>query len=248
MRWQRLRPLAVALAASAVAACTPGATEHPATPSAATSTAATGVASPTPAPSTTPIAEPTTTNTLPPPPNPTKPAPRSAGPLNASSLPVPAGWRRVVRSGGEEEGYQGNGTWVHGRDPRYAAQDVITVGCAPVTRDDYIDPVAALEGTYESRRRQPGVGLVMQFKKPTEASHFFRLLVDQVSACTDAAGQVRTAIVRSSTGLVDRRTYPDSTWTEIGRQVGSRVTLIILADPGHRISVAAAERILAQIG
>ena len=93
------------------------------------------------------VVEPTTTNTLPPPAEPTKPAPTRAGPLTAASLPIPRGWRTVVRAGGPEEGYEGNGTWVHGRDPRYAALDVISIGCAAVTRDDYRDPIHALEGT-----------------------------------------------------------------------------------------------------
>ena len=44
-----------------------------------------------------------------------------------------AGRRRTAAlEGGEEEGFEGNGTWVHSRDPRYAAQDVIGVGCAPI--------------------------------------------------------------------------------------------------------------------
>jgi len=49
-------------------------------------------------------------------------------------------------------------------------------------------------------------------------------------------------------GLVDRRTYPDSEWTEIAERNGSRITLIILADPGHSITKASAQRILDQIG
>ena len=62
-------------------------------------------------------AEPTTTNTLPPPPPPSGPAPSTAGSLSARSLPVPAGWQTAVLDGGDEEGLQGNGTWVHARDP-----------------------------------------------------------------------------------------------------------------------------------
>ena len=54
-------------------------------------------------------------------------------------------------------------------------------------------------------------------------------------------------IVSDTDGLVDRRTYPDSDWTEIARQTGSRITMIILTDPGHRISRAATRAILDQI-
>ena len=49
---------------------------------------------------------------------------------------------------------------------------------------------------------------------------------------------VRTTIVSGVGGLVDRRTYPDSKWTEIAEQNGRRITLIILSDPSHAISKA----------
>ena len=49
-------------------------------------------------------------------------------------------------------------------------------------------------------------------------------------------------------GLVDRRTYPDSKWTEIAEQNGRRITLIILSDPSHAINQGIrAQRILDQI-
>ena len=138
-------------------------------------------------------AEPTTTNTLPPPPAPTGPAASTAGELTAQSLPVPKGWRTVALDGGEEEGFEGNGTWVHDRDPRYAASDVIGVGCAPVTRDDYTDPVAALEGNYEGQGRRPGVGLAMQFADADAATRYFTLYRAQVQACIASDGPVQTS-------------------------------------------------------
>jgi hypothetical protein len=193
------------------------------------------------------IVEPTTTNTLPPPPEPTKPAPTRAGPLTATSLPVPRSWRTVVRAGGPEEGYQGNGTWVHGRDPRYAALDVISIGCAAVTRDDYRDPVHALEGTYRSSAGAPGIGLVLEFSGPDTAAGFFDLYRDQVVACQKTDDPVRTTIVPSSAGLIDRRRYPDGDWTEVAKISGARLTMIILSDPGHKITIGAAEQLLDQI-
>jgi hypothetical protein len=51
----------------------------------------------------------------------------------------------------------------------------------------------------------------------------------------------------SPTGLIDRRTYPDGDWTEVGAVAGRRVTLVILSDPGHRIGAAQAQRLLAQM-
>jgi hypothetical protein len=194
------------------------------------------------------LTEPTTTNTLPPPPPPTGPAPSTAGGLSATSLPIPTGWRTAVLPGGDEEGFHGNGTWVHAREPRYAAQDVIALGCSPVTRDDYTDPSAALEGNYQNQSGDPGIGLVLEFPDEQAATTYFELYRRQIQACTRRDLPVRTAILSGVDGLVDRRTYPDSEWTEIVERNGRQITLIILTDPGHSITKASAQRILDQIG
>jgi hypothetical protein len=236
---------AALVAASALAACTasgPATGRQPGTPTAS------GTAVPSPGGTTTPtVAEPTTTNTLPPPAEPTKPAPTRAGPLTAASLPIPRGWRTVVRAGGPEEGYEGNGTWVHGRDPRYAALDVVSIGCAAVTRDDYRDPIHALEGTYRNAAGDGGIGLVLQFSGSDAAASFFDLYRSQVAACQNTDDPVRTTIVPSQAGLIDRRRYPDGDWTEVAKISGEQLTMIILSDPGHKISTGAAEKLLAQI-
>ena len=171
-----------------------------------------------------------------------------AGELSADALPVPAGWRTEALDGGEEEGFEGNGTWVHARDPRYAAQDVIGVGCAPVTRDDYADPVAALEGNYASKGGAPGVGLALQFADPDAARHYFDLYRGQVQACSTKNGPVHITMITGVDGLADHRRYDDGEWTEVGRQTGDRVTLVILSDPGGKIDRAAAQAILNQMG
>lgn len=242
-------------AAAALAVCTlgilgacssgapPAATPGPSVPGPASSTAPTSSA---PEPE-----EPTTTNTLPPPPAPTAPAPSTAGDLRAASLPVPAGWRTVAKKGGDEEGYRGNGTWVHGRDPRYAAQDAITIGCADVSRDDYPDPVAALEGSYVDGDDNPGVGLALEFADADAAGRYWSRYTDQVQACATLQDPVHTELLDVASvgpdGLVDRRTYPDSEWTEVGRRSGRRVTLVILTDPDHRMTPAQARRLLAEM-
>ncbi|MET1006716.1 MAG: hypothetical protein ABWX96_14290 [Propionibacteriaceae bacterium] len=192
------------------------------------------------------MVEPTTTNTLPPPPRPSKPAPSTAGPLSAKSLPVPDGWKTVVRKGGSEAGFEGNGTWVRGRDPRYAAQDVITLGCAVVTRDDYSDPTAALEGSYQ-KEGQPGIGLVLQFSSDAKASDFYALYLRQVRACSVGSTGLLIKVVATDPGLIDQRSAPDGDWTEVGALVGRRLTLVILGDPGHRITQQQSERLLATI-
>jgi hypothetical protein len=247
IRAQRVLGLgsATLLVASALAGCStgqPAAGRQPVAPTASGTAVPSLGRTPTPT-----IVEPTTTNTLPPPAEPTKPAPTRAGPLTAASLPIPRGWRTVVRAGGPEEGYKGNGTWVHGRDPRYAALDVISIGCAAVTRDDYRDPIHALEGTYRNADGGAGVGLVLQFSGPDAASSFFDLYRGQVAACENIDDPVRTTIVPSHAGLIDRRRYPDGDWTEVAKINGERLTMIILSDPRHEISTGAAEQLLAQI-
>ncbi|SDS00074.1 hypothetical protein SAMN04488543_0896 [Friedmanniella luteola] len=160
---------------------------------------------------------------------------------------MPAGWRTVALEGSTEEGFEGNGSWVHARDPRYAAQDAITIGCADVTRDDYPDPVAALEGNYTDGDGAPGVGLALDFADEAAAAAYWERYTAQVAACRTLDEPVRTALVEGLPGLVDRRTYPDGEWTEVGRRSRARVTLVILSDPGHRMSRAQARLLLDQL-
>jgi hypothetical protein len=244
----RLAGVAAASALVLLAACSPGTPAGGPGPSPSPAPATSvGLASAAPSTSAEPV-EPTTTNTLPPPPEPSAPAPSTAGALDAAELPVPAGWRTVALEGGTEEGFRGNGTWVHARDPRYAANAAITIGCADVTRDDYPDPVAALEGNYTGRGGVPGVALALEFADDLTATRFWERYTEQVRACQTVDDPVHAEIILDGDGLVDRRTYPDSTWTEVSRRVGPRVTLVILTDEDHRITETQARRLLAQIG
>ena len=204
--------------------------------------------SPAPSPSPVEPAEPTSTNTLPPPPAETRAPAKTAGPLSARSLPVPDGWRTAVLDDSEENGTKRNGSWVHARDPRYAAQDVITVGCSEVTRDDYADPTAALEGNYVDPGGEAGIGLVLSFADPGAATRFRELYRSQVQACVPPGGPVRTAIIGEPTGgLVDRRVDPDTSWLEVVKQTDTRVTLVILSDPDESISSAEAQELFDRI-
>jgi hypothetical protein len=244
----RLAGVAAASALVLLAACSSGTPAGGPGPSSSPAPATSaGPASAAPSRSAEPV-EPTTTNTLPPPPEPSAPAPSTAGALDAAELPVPGGWRTVALAGGTEEGFRGNGTWVHARDPRYAANAAITIGCADITRDDYPDPVAALEGNYTGRGGVPGVALALEFPDDVTATRFWERYTEQVRACQTVDDPVRTEIILDGDGLVDRRTYPDSRWTEVSRRVGPRVTLVILTDEDHRITVTQARRLLAQIG
>lgn len=240
-----------ATAALLLGACSSPGPEAPVSPTASGPASSSAAASPvTPGP-----AEPTTTNTLPPPPEPSGPAPSTAGPLSAGSLPVPDGWRTVEPPGNDEIGQPGNGTWVQALDPRYAAQGAMAVGCADVTRDDYPDPVVALEGGYESSAGDPGVGLALEFGDEAQAQRFWRTYVVGVRACRGATDGISTSGVREPAtaggqGLVDRRTdetQEPADWSEAGALHGRRVVLLNLADPGHRIGDGSLEALLARI-
>lgn len=208
--------------------------------------AATNSAAPTvePEPS---ITEPTTTNTLPPPPEATKAEPSTSGDLSGDSLPTPQGWEPTALDGDDHTGYHGNGTWTLARDPRYAAQEAITIGCAQITRDDYPDPIHALEGNYVNSSGLPGVGLVMQFADKGDATDYFAQYRQQVAACVGGGDISAELIDNTATTLADRRTYPDGEWTEVARHHNDRVVMIILSDPGHRISTETAKKLIAAI-
>jgi hypothetical protein len=88
---------------------------------------------------------------------------------------------------------------------------------------------------------------VLQFSGSDAAVGFFDLYRGQVAACGNTNDPVRTTIVPSQAGLIDRRRYPDGDWTEVAKISGERLTMIILSDPGHKISSGAAEQLMAQI-
>ena len=89
---------------------------------------------------------------------------------------------------------------------------------------------------------------MLQFASEAKASAFWKVYLRQVQACQSAGGPVRTAITKSPLGLIDRRTYPDGTWTEVGAQVRERITLILLSDGGRAIGRADSEALLRRIG
>lgn len=83
------------------------------------------------------------------------------------------------------------------------------------------------------------------WRTPVDSSTCTRIRCEPAPAVT--APSERRSSPRPA-GLVDRRTYPDREWTEMARQSGSRITMIILTDPGHRISAAATRAIPDPLG
>ena len=104
-------------------------------------------------------------------------------------------------------------------------------------------PRRQLPKSIRRRRDRP----VLEFDDEQAATHYFSSTADRFSPAPQEMSPYTPRLCRGVGGLVDRRTYPDSKWTEIAEQNGRRITLIILSDPSHAINKASAQRILDQI-
>ncbi|WP_143028245.1 hypothetical protein [Tessaracoccus flavus] len=199
--------------------------------------------SPSRAPSptqTAPAPPPTAPNSLPPndraptapPPVPTAPAPSTAGGLSEADLTVPDGWEPTARPGSPEEGYLGNGTWVHATSPEHSAYAAIALGCTDVGA--YPTPVAALEGTIVGPDGQPGVGLALEFGSQDDAAAYFAEWTRQAEACV---GTVTEKVSLDDETWVGRRLL-DTVWSEAVALSGTSVRLLILDDPDADVAAA----------
>lgn len=184
---------------------------------------------------------------LPPPPAPSTPAPSTAGGLSQASLPVPSGWKAVARKGGVEEGYLGNGTPARARDPRRAAFEVMSVGCAAVDREAWTDPREALEVNLAKGSRT-GVAEVMTFASPAQASTWFGLWTKQVEACLDQENPRTTKTSADATSWLGTRSYGSAdSWTELGAVNGATVRLYLLQDAAAALTPAQQQALLEQV-
>lgn len=159
---------------------------------------------------------------------PTAPAPTTAGELTVDNLPIPSGWATDVREGSLDEGFIGNGTWVHAREAQFSAIGVMTVGCADVDDTSWEAPEAALEGNL-TREGQPGVVLALQFSSDEAAKQFFDGFVGQLEAC-ESQGTV-TRVDASPDTWLGRRDLGQQ-WSEVAGVEGPRLTTLIVSDGG----------------
>lgn len=196
----------------------PGSPSGAPPPSALTSPAA-------PTPSAAPAGPPTA-----PPPAPTAPAPSTAGALTEDDVARPDGWEPTARPGSYEEGYLGNGTWVHATSAPHSAYAAIALGCAEV--GPYPEPVAALEGTLADDEGRPGVGLTLEFAAEADAAGYFAEWVRQAEACE---GLMTERISLDADTWLGRRTL-DTVWSEATAVRGSTVRLLIVGDPTADLS------------
>lgn len=162
---------------------------------------------------------------LEPPPAPTAPAPSTAGGLSEADVPVIDGWQPTAKPGSPEEGYLGNGTWVHATSAAHSGRAAIALGCAEL--GPYPDPVAALEGTLSDEAGRAGIGLTLEFASPTDAGAYFGEWRRQAEAC---AGTMTEPLQATATTWLGRR-HLETTWSEAVSVHGRTVRLLIVDDP-----------------
>ncbi len=155
--------------------------------------------------------------------DPSSPAATTAGDLDDASLPQPDGWSGDVRDGSRDEGFTGNGTWLHAVDPATKGTDVLAVGCA-VTTTDAPQPVAALEGNLATDS-QSGISVAMQFATQTEAEQYFAAWQSQMTACVGSSVTEHSASDDTWLGQWD---VDGTLWSEAAGQRGDVVKLTLL--------------------
>lgn len=236
---RRLALLAVPLA---LAGCAPAPTVNPVTPTAADITPATTQAAeptvePTPTETAVTVAPETPASTVAqppsePPPAPTEPAPTTAGGLSESDVATVEGWHPTARPGGPEEGFLGNGTWVHATSAEHSAFAAIALGCTDLGA--YPAPVAALEGNLVDDAGHPGVGLTLEFASAADAGAYFAEWLRQAEAC---GGTSTTKVDATEDTWVGRRNLA-TVWSETAGVRGDTVRLLIVDSPDADLSRA----------
>ena len=219
-----MRFVAAALGAVVLAGCAPAPTptEPPSAPPRPT-------VSVPPQPSSAPASAASTTRSpepaLPPqepPPAPVSPAPSTAGSLGEADVAKAEGWTPTARPGSSEEGYLGNGTWVHAVSAEHSAYAAIALGCAELGA--YPQPTAALEGTLAGPEGRPGVGVTLEFAGADEARGYFDEWVRQAKACEGTATELLSL---DADTWVGRRNL-ETLWSETVGVRGERVVLLIV--------------------
>lgn len=167
-----------------------------------------------------------------PPPAPTAPAPTTAGGLSETDVATAEGWHPTAKPGGPEEGFLGNGTWVHATSPEHSGYAAIALGCTELGA--YPAPVAALEGNLTDDAGHPGVGLTLEFANAADAGAYFAEWVRQAEACDGAATQKVSATDDTWLG----RRHLDTVWSETAGVRGNTVRLLIVNSPDADLSGA----------
>lgn len=235
----RRTALAATLAAGltvALGACTtaPAPSLPPPAPSSGPASASAGP-TPSPAPASAPSATPSEPPSFvpsEPPPVPTAPAPSTAGGLGEDDVARPNGWSPTARPGSPEEGYLGNGTWVHAVSAEHSAFAAISLGCTELRA--YPTPTAALEGTLAGPTGQAGIGVTLEFADASQAAAYFSEWTRQAEACL---GTGTERVSQEPTLWLGRR-HLGTVWSEAVGLRDNRVVLLIVDDPAADLAGA----------
>lgn len=167
-----------------------------------------------------------------PPPPPTEPAATTAGGLSPYDVGTADGWEPVAKPGSAEEGFMGNGTWVHATSAEHSAFAAIALGCTDL--GPYPLPMAALEGNLADDDGNPGVGLTLEFSSRSEAETYFAEWLRQAEACVGSFTEKLTSTSETWVGL----RHLDTTWSETAGLRGNTVRFLIVQAPDADLSNA----------
>lgn len=187
-----------------------------------------GAPTPSPSPEETPVVVPTRSasepESVPDPQLPDGPAETTSASLDETDLFSPDGWDQAILEGSFDEGFIGNGTWVHEVDPVLRGGGVLAVGCSEAPQDlTGRVPVGALEGSLE-RDGAIGVSLALQFADAGIAADYFASWLDELAACT---GSLVEPLDQSETHWLGYRDLGEA-WSEVGALDGEITRFLIL--------------------
>lgn len=220
-----------------------GCGHHEAT--ATTSTTSTSISTPSPRdtspnPRDTSSSDPAAIATSAPPPSMTaSPAPSTAGTLTQASFLVPRGWTPTVADI-SEQGLTPNGVPVHARDGAELTLNMLQPCGTPPRRTPPI-PAHALEMNLK-KGSDLGVGELIEFSTPAQATAWFTTLRTQLGACHNG---VITA-TQSSAGVWRGRENlgADGDYAKVDVLRGNRVVDYALMDPRHTVDTTALVRLV----
>lgn len=167
------------------------------------------------------------------------PAKRRSGSLTAKVMPKASvfglGWHRDNAAGGAEQGFEGNGSFVHARDPHHASYELLPIGCTNPPPDDLALPMpaAALVGAYR-RGPEQAWAIALGFASEADATGWVRGFVEVETDCgRDLTAMTATRVDRpldaEATIFENTRWNSGQPWSQTLTRNGS--TVLFLGSP-----------------
>lgn len=179
------------------------------------------------------------------PPLPPRPA-TTSGRLTMANLPpasrIGPGFQSYAEPDNPEEGIVSNGSAVHVRDPRLAADGIVPLGCPGLEALPRLPvPTHALEETYRTPQGLAAVALTLEYGSVSQAARLVDGLGVMLAACTPPTSTAQLSTPRlvaevrrpDAVSVFDtrREVGPDAAstqWDETVVRVGKRVSLVIV--------------------